>query len=163
MKDYVDEMVHELIDAFIDQGECECVGDFCIPRPCKVIEHDKMFVDQSNLLNFHRSTLLTHRRATFLGTFLLNLPNSSRMMTKKKHLQHCHRNSAHSDKDNTKTHLSRESENNLASWFRQSPQKISKAKTQQAIDLTCFSRSKDLHAWSTTGTKITHITITSSK
>ncbi|MFN3233558.1 MAG: cytochrome P450 [Alphaproteobacteria bacterium] len=37
MKDYVDEMVHELIDAFIDKGECEFVHDFCIPLPCKVI------------------------------------------------------------------------------------------------------------------------------
>ena len=37
MKDYVDEMVHELIDAFIDRGECEFVHDFCIPLPCKVI------------------------------------------------------------------------------------------------------------------------------
>ncbi|MDA0339073.1 MAG: cytochrome P450 [Proteobacteria bacterium] len=37
MKPYVDEMVHELVDAFIDQGECEFVEDFCIPLPCKVI------------------------------------------------------------------------------------------------------------------------------
>ena len=37
MKPYVDQMVHELIDAFIDQGECEFVRDFCVPLPCKVI------------------------------------------------------------------------------------------------------------------------------
>lgn len=37
MKPYVDQMVHELIDAFIDKGECEFVADFCVPLPCKVI------------------------------------------------------------------------------------------------------------------------------
>lgn len=37
MKPYVDEMVNELVDAFIDDGACEFVHDFCIPLPCKVI------------------------------------------------------------------------------------------------------------------------------
>ncbi|MEN3975602.1 cytochrome P450 [Emcibacter sp. SYSU 3D8] len=37
MKPYVDQMVHELVDAFIGQGECEFVADFCVPLPCKVI------------------------------------------------------------------------------------------------------------------------------
>lgn len=37
MKPYVDRMVNDLIDNWVDAGECEFVNDFCIPLPCKVI------------------------------------------------------------------------------------------------------------------------------
>lgn len=37
MKPYVDQMVNDLIDNWIDKGECEFVSEFCIPLPCKVI------------------------------------------------------------------------------------------------------------------------------
>ena len=37
MTPYVETVVNDLIDAFIDQGECDFVRDFAIPLPCTVI------------------------------------------------------------------------------------------------------------------------------
>lgn len=37
LKPYIDQMVNDLIDGWIDKGECEFVTDYCIPLPCKVI------------------------------------------------------------------------------------------------------------------------------
>ena len=37
MEDYLLEVIDDLIDSFIDQGECELVREFAIPLPCNVI------------------------------------------------------------------------------------------------------------------------------
>ncbi len=37
LKPHIDAMVHELIDEWIDDGECEFVSQYAIPLPCKVI------------------------------------------------------------------------------------------------------------------------------
>jgi cytochrome P450 len=47
MTPYIDSMVHELIDAWIDDGECEFVSQYAIPLPCKVIA-DQLGVDRDN-------------------------------------------------------------------------------------------------------------------
>ena len=47
MTPYIESMVHELIDAWIDDGECEFVTQYAIPLPCKVIA-DQLGVDRDN-------------------------------------------------------------------------------------------------------------------
>ena len=47
MKDYIDQMVHELIDQWIDEGGCDFVSQFAVPLPCKVIA-DQLGVDRDN-------------------------------------------------------------------------------------------------------------------
>ncbi len=47
MTPYIDAMVAELIDSWIDDGECEFVTQFAIPLPCKVIA-DQLGVDRDN-------------------------------------------------------------------------------------------------------------------
>ena len=37
MAPYVDQCVNELIDQFIDEGECEMMGQFAVPLPCTII------------------------------------------------------------------------------------------------------------------------------
>ena len=47
MVPYIDSMVHELVDEWIDDGECDFVSQFAIPLPCKVIA-DQLGVDKNN-------------------------------------------------------------------------------------------------------------------
>lgn len=44
---YIDQMVNDLVDEWIDDGECDFVSQFAIPLPCKVIA-DQLGVDPNN-------------------------------------------------------------------------------------------------------------------
>lgn len=48
MTPYVDQVTNELIDNFIDRGECEFVADFAVPLPCIIIA-DQIGVPRSDI------------------------------------------------------------------------------------------------------------------
>lgn len=49
MVPYIEGVVNDLIDAFIDRGECDFVRDFAVPLPCTVIA-DQLGVPRSDVL-----------------------------------------------------------------------------------------------------------------
>jgi cytochrome P450 len=49
----IDEIVTELIDAFIDRGTCEFVGEFALPMPGRLIA-EQLGLDKSEYLTFRR-------------------------------------------------------------------------------------------------------------
>ncbi len=53
MHDYVETITDELVDAFIERGECEFVGEFCVPLPVYIIA-DQLGVPRSDLALFKR-------------------------------------------------------------------------------------------------------------
>ncbi|MGB7442774.1 MAG: cytochrome P450 [Coleofasciculaceae cyanobacterium] len=53
MEDYIRQTVDELIDGFIDQGECEFVSQFAVPLPVKVIAA-QLGVPQEDLPKFKK-------------------------------------------------------------------------------------------------------------
>jgi len=53
MQDYIEQVVDELIDGFIDQGECEFISSFASPLPIKVIA-TQLGVPQEDLPKFKK-------------------------------------------------------------------------------------------------------------
>lgn len=53
MEDYMTQIVTELIDAFIDRGECDFMREFCVQLPMMVIA-DQLGVPRENLEDFKR-------------------------------------------------------------------------------------------------------------
>lgn len=53
MTDYVETCVNDLIDKFIDRGECDFVAEFSIPLPCTVIA-DQLGVPRDRILDLKR-------------------------------------------------------------------------------------------------------------
>lgn len=51
MHDYIEEIVDQLIDGFIDEGECEFISAFCSPLPLLVIA-DQLGIPRENLAKF---------------------------------------------------------------------------------------------------------------
>lgn len=67
MEAYMKAIVHELIDAFIDQGECDFVRDFTTPLPVYVIA-DQLGVPRKDLKDFKRWSDSFARRLSQLAT-----------------------------------------------------------------------------------------------
>ena len=67
MEDYMKTIVHELIDAFIDRGECDFVREFTTPLPVYVIA-DQLGVPREDLRDFKRWSDSFARRLSQLAT-----------------------------------------------------------------------------------------------
>jgi len=67
MEDYMTAIVHELIDSFIERGECDFVRDFTTPLPVYVIA-DQLGVPRSDLKAFKRWSDSFARRLSQLAT-----------------------------------------------------------------------------------------------
>jgi len=67
MEDYMTAIVHELIDSFIERGECDFVRDFTTPLPVYVIA-DQLGVPRTDLKAFKRWSDSFARRLSQLAT-----------------------------------------------------------------------------------------------
>ena len=67
MEDYMQSIVHELIDNFIDKGECDFVRDFTTPLPVYVIA-DQLGVPRKDLKDFKSWSDSFARRLSQLAT-----------------------------------------------------------------------------------------------
>ena len=67
MEDYMKTIVHELIDSFIDKGECDFVRDFTTPLPVYVIA-DQLGVPRKDLRDFKAWSDSFARRLSQLAT-----------------------------------------------------------------------------------------------
>jgi cytochrome P450 len=67
MEDYMTVIVHELIDSFIERGECDFVRDFTTPLPVYVIA-DQLGVPRSDLAAFKRWSDSFARRLSQMAT-----------------------------------------------------------------------------------------------
>lgn len=67
MEEYMTTIVHELIDSFIDKGECDFVRDFTTPLPVYVIA-DQLGVPREDLRNFKKWSDSFARRLSQLAT-----------------------------------------------------------------------------------------------
>lgn len=67
MEDYMKKIVHELIDAFIDKGECDFVREFTTPLPVYVIA-DQLGVPREDLADFKRWSDSFARRLSQMAT-----------------------------------------------------------------------------------------------
>jgi cytochrome P450 len=67
MEDYMKAIVHELIDSFIERGECDFVREFTTPLPVYVIA-DQLGVPRSDLKAFKRWSDSFARRLSQLAT-----------------------------------------------------------------------------------------------
>lgn len=67
MEDYMKSIVHELIDGFIDRGECDFVREFTTPLPVYVIA-DQLGVPRKDLQDFKRWSDSFARRLSQLAT-----------------------------------------------------------------------------------------------
>jgi cytochrome P450 len=67
MGEYMEQMVHELIDTFIDKGECDFVKDFTTPLPVYVIA-DQLGVPRKDLRAFKEWSDSFARRLSQLAT-----------------------------------------------------------------------------------------------
>ena len=67
MEDYMKLIVHELIDGFIDRGECDFVRDFATPLPVYVIA-DQLGVPRADLRDFKRWSDSFARRLSQMAT-----------------------------------------------------------------------------------------------
>lgn len=67
MEDYMRLIVHELIDAFIDRGECDFIREFTTPLPVYVIA-DQLGVPREDLRDFKRWSDSFARRLSQMAT-----------------------------------------------------------------------------------------------
>lgn len=67
MEDYMKDMVHELIDSFIERGECDFVREFTTPLPVYVIA-DQLGVPRKDLKEFKRWSDSFARRLSQMAT-----------------------------------------------------------------------------------------------
>jgi cytochrome P450 len=67
MEDYMKQIVHELIDNFIDKGECDFIQEFTTPLPVYVIA-DQLGVPRKDLKDFKRWSDSFARRLSQLAT-----------------------------------------------------------------------------------------------
>ncbi|MGI9284519.1 MAG: cytochrome P450 [Pseudomonadales bacterium] len=67
MEDYMRQITHELIDSFIDRGECDFVREFTTPLPVYVIA-DQLGVPREDLRDFKRWSDSFARRLSQLAT-----------------------------------------------------------------------------------------------
>lgn len=67
MEDYMTAIVHELIDSFIDRGECDFVREFTTPLPVYVIA-DQLGVPREDLTEFKRWSDSFARRLSQMAT-----------------------------------------------------------------------------------------------
>lgn len=67
MEDYMKTIVHELIDSFIDRGECDFVREFTTPLPVYVIA-DQLGVPRDDLQDFKRWSDSFARRLSQMAT-----------------------------------------------------------------------------------------------
>lgn len=67
MGEYMEEIVHELIDSFIDEGECDFVRDFTTPLPVYVIA-DQLGVPRKDLRAFKEWSDSFARRLSQMAT-----------------------------------------------------------------------------------------------
>ncbi|MEH6590501.1 MAG: cytochrome P450 [Halioglobus sp.] len=67
MEDYMKAIVHELIDSFIDNGECDFVKEFTTPLPVYVIA-DQLGVPRKDLTDFKKWSDSFARRLSQLAT-----------------------------------------------------------------------------------------------
>lgn len=67
MEDYMKTIVHELIDSFIDKGECDFIREFTTPLPVYVIA-DQLGVPRKDLKDFKRWSDSFARRLSQMAT-----------------------------------------------------------------------------------------------
>jgi cytochrome P450 len=67
MEDYMKDIVHELIDSFIERGECDFIGEFTTPLPVYVIA-DQLGVPRKDLKDFKSWSDSFARRLSQMAT-----------------------------------------------------------------------------------------------
>lgn len=67
MENYMQEMAHELIDSFIERGECDFIREFSTPLPVHVIA-DQLGVPRTDLRDFKRWSDAFARRLSQMAT-----------------------------------------------------------------------------------------------